>query len=276
MSQVIATFYQFVKLPDFAEKRKPILEYCQKHSIKGTVLLAKEGINGTIAGSQTAIEAAFAFLRSDLRLAHLDYRLSYADRPPFKRLKVRLKKEIVTLGIPEIDPNEQVGTYVSPQQWNDLIADPEVTVLDTRNAYEVAIGTFKGAIDPQTRSFREFPNYVRHHLDRAKHKKIAMFCTGGIRCEKASSFLLSQGFEQVYHLKGGILKYLEEISPEKSCWQGECFVFDERVALKQGLAVGSYEMCKACGYPLCESDKLSPHYQESVACPHCCDRLEES
>jgi UPF0176 protein len=192
---------------------------------------------------------------------------------PFDRMKVRLKKEIVTLGVPQADPTERVGTHVSPQDWNALISEPDVVVIDTRNDYEVSIGTFRGAQNPKTQSFRQFSDYVRKHLDPGKHRKIAMFCTGGIRCEKASSFMLSQGFEQVYQLQGGILSYLEEISPNESLWQGECFVFDQRVAVQQGLELGTYEMCRSCGNPISEAHKRSPRYQEGICCPHCFDTL---
>ncbi|HCF26633.1 MAG TPA: hypothetical protein DEV81_05370, partial [Cyanobacteria bacterium UBA11049] len=224
MTQIVATFYKFVKLPDFAQKQQPILSLCQAQAVKGTILLAAEGINGTIAASRDSIDAVLSFLRSDPRLADLEHKESYADSPPFERLKVRLKQEIVTIGLPQVDPNEQVGTYVSPKDWNALISDPEVTVIDTRNDYEVSIGSFIGAQNPQTESFRQFPDYIRQNLDPTKHKKVAMFCTGGIRCEKASAFMLSQGFQEVYHLKGGILKYLEEVPEQESLWQGECFV----------------------------------------------------
>jgi UPF0176 protein len=273
MTQVVATFYKFVKLPDFAEKQSSLVEYCEKQGIKGTILLAAEGINATLSGSRQAIDSVLAFIRSDPRLADLEHKESYTDTPPFDRLKVRLKGEIVTLGIPEIDPNDQVGTYVSPKDWNELLCDPEVLVVDTRNDYEVVIGTFKGASNPQIASFREFPDYVTHHLNPAVHKKVAMFCTGGIRCEKASSFMLSQGFQEVYHLKGGILKYLEEVPAEESLWQGECFVFDQRIAVKPGLAAGSYDLCRSCGHPISEGDRISPHYQEGISCPYCFDNL---
>ncbi|MBD2680243.1 MULTISPECIES: rhodanese-related sulfurtransferase [Nostoc] len=273
--QVVATLYKFVKLPDFAEKREPLLSCCQGQGIKGTILLAEEGINGTIAGSRQAIDSVLWFLRSDPRLADLEHKESYTQTPPFERMKVRLKQEIVTLGLPEIDPNEQVGTYVTPQEWNDLISDPEVTVIDTRNDYEVNIGTFQRAENPQTVSFREFPDYVRQHLDPTKHKKVALFCTGGIRCEKASSFMLTQGFAEVYHLKGGILKYLEEIPAQESLWEGECFVFDERVAVSHGLEEGSYELCLSCGRPISEEDKLSSKYEQGISCAYCFDSLTD-
>jgi UPF0176 protein len=273
MNQVVVTFYKFVRLPDFREKQAPLLNYCQNQQLKGTILLAQEGINGTIAGSRQGINAVLDFLRSDARLADLEDKESFCDNPPFERMKVRLKKEIVTLGLPEVDPSEQVGIYVTPQEWNELLSDPEVFLIDTRNTYEVGIGTFKGAKNPKTHSFREFPDYVRQHLDRTKQKKVAMFCTGGIRCEKASSFLLGQGFSEVYHLKGGILKYLEEIPPEKSLWEGECFVFDERIALQHGLTQGTYDMCPGCGHPISDADKTSPNYQEGVCCPYCSDKF---
>lgn len=273
--QVVAALYKFVKLPDFAEKRDSLLSYCQEQGVKGTILLAQEGINGTIAGSRQAIDSVLCFLRTDPRLADLEYKESHTETLPFERMKVRLKPEIVTLGLPEIDPNEQVGTYVSPQEWNDLISNPEVTVIDTRNDYEVNIGTFQGAENPQTGSFREFPDYVLRHLDPTKHKKVALFCTGGIRCEKASSFMLAQGFAEVYHLKGGILKYLEEVSAEKSLWEGECFVFDERVAVSHGLEKGSSERCFSCGYAISEEDKVSDKYEEGISCAYCFDSLTE-
>lgn len=273
MTQVVATFYKFVKLPDFAEKREALLSYCYAQGIKGTILLAAEGINGTIAGSRQAIDSVLSFLRSDPRLVDLEHKESSADSEPFDRMKVRLKQEIVTLGLPEINPSEQVGTYVTPEEWNELICDPEVTVIDTRNDYEVSIGTFSRAQNPKTDSFRQFPDYVRNQLDPSKHRKVALFCTGGIRCEKATSFMLAQGFQEVYHLKGGILKYLEEIPPEESLWQGECFVFDQRVAVREGLAIGNHEMCLSCGHPIAQDDKASPHYQEGISCPYCFDSL---
>ena len=272
-NQVVAALYKFVSLPDFAEKQEPLLSYCQSQGIKGTILLAAEGINGTIAGSRQGVDSVLAFLRSDPRLADLEHKESYSQTQPFERLKVRLKAEIVTMGLPEVDPNQQVGTYVSPQEWNDLICDPEVIVIDTRNDYEVNIGTFKTAQNPQTKSFREFPEYVSKNLDPNQHKKVALFCTGGIRCEKASAFMLSQGFTEVYHLKGGILKYLESVPAEESLWEGECFVFDERVAVRHGLELGSHELCFCCGYPISEEDKASPQYEEGISCPHCFDSL---
>jgi UPF0176 protein len=262
-------------LPDYADKQQPLLDYCNERGVRGTILLAEEGINGTIAGEEEAIADVLAFLRSDPRLADLEHKESIADAPPFDRMKVRRKREIVTLGVPEVDPTEQVGTYVSPEDWNKLISDPDVVLIDTRNQYEVSIGTFKGAQDPQTRSFRQFPEYVQTHLDPNRHKKVAMFCTGGIRCEKASAFMLAQGFEEVYHLKGGILKYLEEVPAEESLWEGECFVFDQRVAVQHGLDLGTHDMCASCGHPISDADKTSPHYEAGVSCPHCVDNLTE-
>lgn len=270
---VVATFYKFVKLEDYQEKRESLLNFCQQQDIKGTILLAAEGINGTIWGTRQAIDAVLKLLRSDSRLADLEHKESYSESSIFERIKVKLKKEIVTLGLPEIDPSDRVGTYVNPQDWNKIIADPDVIVIDTRNEYEVSIGTFKGAIDPKTSSFKEFPDYVTQNLNPDRHKKIAMFCTGGIRCEKASSLMLSKGFQEVYHLQGGILKYLEEVPPEESLWQGECFVFDDRVAVKEGLEEGNYQMCPSCGHPISETDKNSSKYEEGISCPYCFDEL---
>ncbi len=247
---VVATFYKFVTLTDAAEKTAAISDYCQQKEVLGSILIASEGINGTIAGNHENIQAVLAFLRSDSRLTSLEHRESMTAELPFKRLKVRLKKEIVTFGVEQVNPLEQVGTYVQAKDWNELIEDPAVLVIDTRNHYEVEIGTFKGAVNPETESFGEFPEYVRNNLDLQRHKKVAMFCTGGIRCEKASAFMLKEGFEEVYHLKGGILEYLREIPVQESLWEGECFVFDERVAVKEGLEEGSSSMCYACGYPM--------------------------
>lgn len=270
---VVITFYKFFDFPDYKEQQQPIFNFADEQNIIGTILLAAEGINATIAGTQPALDAMLAFLRSGDRLADLTYKVSTAEKPPFKRLKVKLKKEIVTLGQPNIDPNNTVGTYIEPQDWNDLIQNPDVTLIDTRNDYEVAIGTFHGAKNPQTKSFREFPEYVAQNLDPAKNPKVAMFCTGGIRCEKATSYLLNQGFQEVYHLKGGILKYLEEIPAAQSLWEGECFVFDERVTVKHGLELGKYELCYACGHPIDEEDKAAEGYEIGVSCPYCVEAL---
>lgn len=272
---VVAALYKFVSLPDFHELREPLLDQCIAAGIKGTLLLAHEGINGTVAGSREGIDQVLAYLKADPRLADLAHKESYDDHIPFYRMKVKLKREIVTMGIEGVDPNESVGSYVEPRDWNTLINDPEVVVLDTRNDYEVGIGTFKGALDPHTTTFREFPAYVRKHLDPAKNKKVAMFCTGGIRCEKASAFMLNEGFEEVFHLQGGILKYLEEVPEADSTWQGECFVFDNRVAINHQLEKGQYDQCHCCRHPITEQDKQSPHYQKGVCCPGCFDTLSD-
>jgi UPF0176 protein len=269
MTQVIAAFYKFVTLDDYRERRQPLLNLCHHHHIQGTILLAAEGINGTIAGTRSSIDAILANLKADPQFADLAHKESIATKSPFDRLKVRLKQEIVTFGIPTIDPTNLVGIYVKPQDWNALIANPDVLVIDTRNQYEVEIGTFAGAIDPQTTSFTEFPAYVSAHLDPQQHKQIAMFCTGGIRCEKATSYLLSQGFEHVYHLEGGILKYLEEIPATQSQWEGECFVFDDRVAVTHGLSTGTYQLCWGCGNPISPADLGSPHYEPGICCSRC-------
>ena len=272
MSYLIATFYKFVTISNPEAVRAQILTWCQQQ-IKGTIILAEEGINGTIAGSSDAIANILTLLRSLPGLADLEHKESTSEKLPFARLKVKIKPEIVTLGLPAVNPTRQVGTYVEPQDWNQIISDPEVVVIDTRNDYEVEIGTFEKAKNPSTESFREFPEYVEQNLDPQQHPKVAMFCTGGIRCEKASSYLLSQGFEEVYHLKGGILKYLENVSPQESLWQGECFVFDERVAVKEGLELGSHELCYACGHPISEADKDSPQYELNISCPYCYQEL---
>ena len=228
---VVVAFYHFTNLPDYEAMRAPLKEFCEDHQLKGTILLAKEGINSTIAGSRETIDALLSRLRSDPRLQNLEHKESYCQGIPFQRMKVRLKKEIVTLGVPDIDPRHRVGKYVAPHDWNALIADPDVILIDTRNNYEVEFGTFQGAINPHIETFGEFPLYVQEQLNPEKHQKIAMFCTGGIRCEKASAYMLSLGFAEVYHLKGGILKYLEEVPPEESNWEGGCFVFDDRVSV---------------------------------------------
>jgi UPF0176 protein len=275
MTLVVAAFYKFTTLPDFAEMQNPLLSFCLTQGIKGTILLAEEGINGTIAGSRPGIDAVLGYLGSDCRLVDLEYKESLTESAPFERMKVRLKKEIVTLGLPEVSPTQQVGSYVSPKDWNAIASDPDIIIIDTRNDYEVKIGTFKNAVNPNTHSFRDFPEYVRQNLDPQKHKKVAMFCTGGIRCEKASAFMLSQGFPEVYHLKGGILKYLEEIPKEESIWEGECFVFDERIAVQHGLEQGTYDMCVGCGHPIDREDKLSPHYEAGICCPYCYETLTD-
>ena len=274
MSQtVVCALYKFVTLDNYRDLRQPLHDVMHGNQVRGTLLLAHEGINGTVAGSRQAIDTLLDWLRADPRLADIDHKESLTDKPPFNRTKVKLKKEIVTMGVEGIDPKSVVGTYVSPRDWNALISDPDVLVVDTRNDYEVKVGTFKNAINPNTTSFRAFPRYVREHLDPEKHKKVAMFCTGGIRCEKSTAFLKEQGFDEVYHLKGGILKYLEEVPAEESLWQGECFVFDERITVNLQLEKGSYDQCNACRLPITEADKASVHYQQGVSCPHCYDKI---
>ena len=268
---VVAALYRFVALPDYRELRGEILKRCETWDLRGTLLLAAEGINGTVAGSRSGIDALLAYLRADERLAELEHKESFTHAQPFLRMKVKLKREIVTMGVPSVDPNRVVGTYVEAENWNELIADPDVILVDTRNDYELRIGSFRGALDPDIRTFRDFPGWVEEHLDPKEHKKVAMFCTGGIRCEKASSFLLEQGFEEVYHLRGGILKYLERVPEEDSKWQGECFVFDERVAVNHALEKGSYEQCFACRHPVSDEDMASEAYEPGVSCPHCID-----
>ena len=270
-----AALYKFVSLPDYKHLQAPILAECERNNIKGTLLLAEEGINGTIAGLPADIHNVLDFLRKDPRFSDLEHKESYADEHPFYRMKVRLKKEIVTLGVQGVSPTKQVGTYVKPEDWNALISDPDVILIDTRNDYEVDIGTFKGALDPKTTTFREFPEYVANNLDKTKHKKVAMFCTGGIRCEKASSYMMDQGFEEVFHLQGGILKYLETVPEEQSLWQGECFVFDQRVAVKHNLEVGEYDQCYACRHPLSPAEMQSTQYVAGISCPYCYDKVSE-
>lgn len=268
-SYTVCAMYLFVELPDYADLRPKILRICEQNQAVGTILLAREGINGTIGAPGDGIENILNFLRKDPRFGALDAKYSWADEKPFYRMKVKLKREIVTMGVDDANPNHLVGQYVEPEDWNRLISDPDVVVVDTRNDYEYQIGTFQNALNPNTRTFREFPEYVNHQLIHAKQKKIAMFCTGGIRCEKATSYLLSRGFENVYHLKGGILKYLEKIPGDQSLWQGECFVFDNRVTVRDGLEPGNYDQCHACRHPISDQDKQSPHFQRGVSCPYC-------
>jgi UPF0176 protein len=269
MNWVVATFYKFASFPDYAEYRQPLRDLCGVQQVRGTILLAHEGINGTIAGSRQGVDTVLVFLRSDPRFYDLEAKESESEDYPFARMKVRLKQEIVTLGQPKVSPCDRVGTYVEPQDWNTLISDPTVTIIDTRNDYEVKIGTFQGAQNPQTDSFREFPNYVQQTLDPTQQSKVALFCTGGIRCEKATAYLLQQGFAEVYHLKGGILKYLETVSPEESLWQGECFVFDERVAIDHNLKAGTHKLCKICGQPIVQQDLTSLEANLDVCYPPC-------
>lgn len=274
-SVVVAALYRFTALPDFESLSAPLYDLMIEHSVRGTLLLAAEGINGTIAGSRKDIDTVLDWLRADPRFAGLEAKESFVDKIPFYRTKVKLKQEIVTMGITGIDPNDIVGTYVEPGDWNDLISDPEVLLLDTRNNYEVEIGTFENAVNPDTASFRDLPNYVSENLDPKTHKKVAMFCTGGIRCEKSTAFLKQQGFEEVYHLKGGILKYLEDVPETESKWRGECFVFDNRVTVNHRLQKGQYDQCHACRRPITEGDKLSEHYRKGVSCHHCHDKQSQ-
>jgi UPF0176 protein len=273
-SIVIAALYRFVRLDNYESLRQPLLDFMLAKQLRGTLLLAAEGINGTIAGNATAIESMLDYLREDDRLRELDYKLSFDDEMPFYRSRVKLKREIFTMGVEDLAP-ALGGTYVDARDWNALINDPEVTLIDTRNAYESAIGSFSGAIQPQTGSFREFPEYAKQNLDPGKHRKVAMFCTGGIRCEKSTAYLRQQGFDEVYHLRGGILKYLEEVPQEESRWQGECFVFDNRVSVNHALEKGSYDQCHACRLPITDEDKCSDLYQPGVSCPACHDSHSE-
>ena len=272
-----AALYKFVELPDFAELRAPLLACCEAQEVKGTLLLAAEGINGTIAGTPGGIAAVLAFLRADPRLATLEHKEAHAARMPFYRMKVRLKREIVTLGVPDVHPALMAGQYVKPADWNQLLDEPGVVLVDTRNDYEVGIGTFKGAINPVTHSFSELPDWVDKEMaeggklaaTNGKKPRVAMFCTGGIRCEKSTAFLRARGFDEVYHLEGGILKYLETVPQAKSYWQGECFVFDERVSVGHGLNMGDYTLCRSCRDPLSPDDRASPLYELGVSCAHC-------
>lgn len=277
MSQdiVVCALYRFAELNDYQNLRQPLLDLMLTNDVHGTLLLAREGINGTIAGSREGINAVRAWLARDPRFDGIDYKESFVDIQPFKRTKVKLKKEIVTMGVEGIDPKRTVGTYVEPEAWNDLISDPEVLLIDTRNQYEVEIGTFERAVNPVTDTFREFPQYVKEHLDPNRHRKVAMFCTGGIRCEKSTAYLKEQGFEEVYHLKGGILNYLETVPEEQSLWRGECFVFDDRVTVNHKLERGQYDQCHACRRPITEADKQRPEYRRGVSCHQCSGTLTD-
>jgi UPF0176 protein len=270
---LIAALYKFVQLPDFTDMQKPLLAFCEARSVTGTLLLAEEGINGTIAGPADGVRTVLDHLRRDPRLAGLEHKESWSDDMPFYRMKVKLKREIVTMGVPNVHAATMAGTYVKPEEWNALIEDPGVVVVDVRNDYEVAIGSFDRAINPHTTRFSEFPEWVKTQSGPggvlADGAKVAMFCTGGIRCEKSTAYLRAQGFEEVYHLQGGILKYLETVPESQSRWRGDCFVFDERVSVKHGLEPGEYELCRACRLPLSAEDKLSEQYVEGVSCPHC-------
>lgn len=266
---IVCALYKFVTLENYEAMRQPLLDAMLENHIKGTLLLAAEGINGTISGPREGIDNLLAYLNADVRINPVSSKESLHDDAPFYRTKVKLKKEIVTLGVEGIDPLKTVGTYVKPQEWNTLISDPDVTVIDTRNDYEIEIGTFKHAIDPKTQTFREFPEYVKEHLDPSKNKKVAMFCTGGIRCEKSTAYLKEQGFDEVYHLEGGILQYLEDVPKEESLWEGDCFVFDNRVAVNHDLEKSIYDQCYACRLPITAEDKLSEEFEAGVSCPKC-------
>lgn len=272
-SWTVAALYKFVALTDLPELQAEIKAVCDENDICGTLLIAPEGINGTIAGQGNAINIIIDFLDKKAGVKQGELKYSSAQERPFRRIKVRLKKEIITMKAPEADPTKRVGTYVTPENWNALISDPDVTLVDTRNTYETAVGIFEGAIDPKIETFTEFKDYVHNNMDPTKQKKVAMFCTGGIRCEKASSYMLAHGFEEVYHLHGGILKYLEEVPAEESKWQGDCFVFDRRVAVGQDLEESPYQICYGCRFPLSPEDIQSSSYEKGVSCPHCIDKL---
>ncbi|WP_417475367.1 rhodanese-related sulfurtransferase [Leisingera sp.] len=272
----IAALYHFTRFSDPAAIKPPLLALCQAEGVKGSLLLAQEGINGTIAGSHSAIDAVLNHIRALPGCADLEWKEATATDPPFGKMKVRLKKEIVTMGQPDVDPRANVGNYVEPEDWNDLIQQDDVVVIDTRNDYEVAIGTFQGAIDPKTESFRDFPAWWEENKARFHNKRVAMFCTGGIRCEKSTNYLLGQGVEDVYHLKGGILRYLEEVPPENSTWQGECFVFDNRVSVGHGLVEGPHELCHGCRRPILPEDKSRPEFEQGVSCHQCINETTEA
>ena len=272
---VTCALYKFVALPNYGSIRHPLLKIMTDNQVFGTLLLASEGINGTISGTRASIDNVLHWLAQQPGLDNIDTKESYDDNIPFYRTKVKLKKEIVTMGVEGIDPNQVVGTYVKPADWNALISDPDVLVVDTRNNYEVEIGTFKDAVNPNTTSFREFPAWATENIEPDKTKKIAMFCTGGIRCEKSTAYMKEQGFDEVYHLEGGILKYLEEVPKEQTLWQGECFVFDNRVAVDHNLKRGSYDQCHACRMPITEQEKTLDTYQEGLSCHHCFGTLTE-
>lgn len=275
MKYVIAAMYKFIKLDDYEKMREPLLNKMLELNVKGTLLLANEGINGTVSGTRYSIDKLLEFLKTDKRLNDIEHKESYADEHAFYRTKVKLKNEIVTMGVEDIDPDKEAGTYLNPAEWNKLLDDPEVILIDTRNEYEVKVGSFNGAVNPELKSFREFPKWISENLDKGKHKKVAMFCTGGIRCEKSTSYLNKLGFDKVYHLKGGILKYFEEIRKSESKWEGECFVFDQRVSVDQDLKKGKYDQCYACRMPITEEEKKSDKYEFGVSCHHCYGKQTE-
>jgi len=271
----VAALYHFTRFADPAAIQGPLKQLCQSQGVTGTLLLANEGINGTIAGSRAGIDAVLAHVRALPGCDDLEWKESSASVQPFHRMKVRLKKEIVTMGQPDVDPKARVGHYVDPADWNALIRSPDVALIDTRNDYEVAIGAFEGAIDPETATFRDFPAWWEANKERFHNKRIAMFCTGGIRCEKSTNYLLGQGVEDVYHLKGGILKYLEEVPQDDSTWDGECFVFDARVSVGHGLKEGPHELCYACRRPILPEDRNRPEYEHGVSCHQCIDETDD-
>ena len=272
---LVAAFYKFTKIEDPAKLQASIEDCCLENDVRGIVLLASEGINSTIAGSPEGVRNVLQFLRDDARFSELTWKESTASQAPFRKLRVRLKKEIVTMGVDGINPDRLVGTYVKPEKWNELISDPNVIVIDTRNDYEVEIGTFKDAINPDITSFGELPKWVEENIVIEEQPRVAMFCTGGIRCEKSTALLKEAGVNEVYHLEGGILKYLEKMEEELSLWDGQCFVFDERVSVGHGLEVGEYELCRACRFPICDKDKSSPRYREGISCPRCHDQTSD-
>ena len=267
----VAAFYKFTPLYNLSELQETFMQFLTQHKIKGTILLAHEGVNGTLAGSSESINKFKDFLKIRDLLSIKNFKTSACEEEPFPRLKVKLKNEIVSIGNVLANPQKIVGEYVQPEDWNDLITEDDVLVLDTRNIYEYSIGTFKDSIQPSTINFREFPQWVEEleNSQTDKNKKIAMFCTGGIRCEKASSLMKAKGFNNIFHLQGGILNYIKKIDEEHSLWEGECFVFDDRVALNQNLEVGSYDMCHGCRMPITEEDKVSPKYNRGISCPNC-------
>ena len=272
----VASFYRFLDLPDPQNFKNALQGICDEQRLLGTVLVASEGFNGSITGEETAIRHVFAWMEETLELdSPIEARWNAVSEPPFRRMRAKLKKEIVTLGRPDILPHKQTGTYVSGEKWNELISNPDVVVIDTRNSYEFEVGTFPRAIDPETDSFREFPAFAKKLAETSTDRPLAMFCTGGIRCEKATALMLELGFDEVYHLQGGILKYLEEMPADENQWDGECFVFDTRVAVDRDLAEGGYVQCHACRRPLSTEEMASPDYQEGVSCPRCIDDLDE-
>ena len=271
---LVATLYKFFKVDDLVALQDQLYAICNKNNVMGTILIANEGVNGTISAKPREIEKTLISIQKDDRFSEIEIKYSSTNKQPFHKMRVRLKKEIVTIGLPKINPNKTVGTYVKPEEWNDIISDPDVILIDTRNKFEIKIGSFKNALDPRTTSFRDFPEWVKKFKqDKTNtNKKIAMYCTGGIRCEKASSLMKEEGFNEVYHLQGGILKYLEQIEIEKSLWEGECFVFDDRVCLTENLEVGSYKMCFACRMPITEDELNDDRYEEGISCLYCYDK----